>query len=180
MTRRQQVSGKEQWLADLLFDLASNVEHGCIVQHGTFQGVGAILLARGARAGHGAQVYTVDDYTTKVGWIGETYGPEDLPIFRENIRKANVHVTLIHKDISEAARDWTEPIGLWYWDPGAKNRFWQDWLDWSKFVVSGGVAVIKDTGTSDLGATEKMDSIVSDGDFVRELFRGGTTVLRRL
>jgi len=168
------------WFEDMLFDLASETTSGCIVELGTFHGSRTIVLARGARAGNGATVYTIDDYTQKTGWIGEFYGPLDKEIFKANIRKAGVVVTLINKEISEAAQSWTEPIGLLYWDLGVKNRFWQDWLDWNKHIVRGGVAVVKDTGNRDLGATATMDTINDSGIFERESFRGGVTVLRRI
>ena len=172
--------GMGRWFGDMLFGLAEETTSNCIVELGTFHGRGTILLARGARAGNGAKVYTIDDYTQKRGWTEEFYGPLDKEIFKANIRKAGVEVTLINKEISEAAQNWTEPIGLLYWDLGAKNRFWQDWLDWNKHIVRGGVAIVKDTANSDLGATEKIDTIVEAGIFERESFRGGVTVLRRI
>jgi hypothetical protein len=170
----------QQWLRDKLFDLASEVQEGCIVELGTYHGAGTILLARGARAGYGAQIYTVDDYTEKRGWINEPYVPKDKWIFKKNMRDAKVEVTLIQKDIHEAAFGWYEPIGMLYWDPGGKDRFWLDWLDWNKYIVRGGVAVIKDTGNGDLGARERMREICLAGVFEEEECVSGVTVLRRL
>ena len=170
----------QQWLRDKLFDLASEVQKGCIVELGAFHGEGTILLARGARAGHGAPVYTVDDYTPKSGWINEPYSPSDKQIFKDRIRMARVNIMLINKSFHEAAHHWAEGIGMWYWDPGMKNRFWHDWLDWNKHIISGGVAVIKDTGDGDLGATERIHEIRSAGVFVEEEHEGGVTILRRV
>jgi hypothetical protein len=170
----------QQWLRDKLFDLASEVQEGCIVELGAFHGNGTILLARGARAGYGAQVYTVDDYTAKRGWVNESYVPEDLSIFKDRIRMARVPIILIKKSFHEAAHHWAEGIGMWYWDPGMKNRFWHDWLDWNKHIIRGGVVVIKDAGDGDLGATERIREICSAGLFVEEDYVGGVTVLRRL
>ena len=170
----------QRWLRDKLFDLASEVQKGCIVELGTFHGAGTILLARGARAGYGAHVFTVDDYVAKTGWIGEHYVPEDKQIFKDRIRMARVQVTLINKALHEAANNWYEPIGMLYWDPGGKNRFWHDWLDWNKHIVRGGVAVIKDTAHGDLGVTERIREICSTGVFVKEEHEGGVTILRRV
>jgi len=61
-----------------------------------------------------------------------------------------------------------------------KNRFWHDWLDWSKHIIRGGVAVIKDTSEGDLGATERIHEIRSAGVFVEEDHEGGVTILRRV
>lgn len=170
----------QQWLRDKLFNLASEVENGCIVELGTFHGAGTIVLARGARAGYGAPVYTIDDYIEKRGWIGEPYGPKDKAVFRKNIREAGVHVTLIQKDHHEAARFWNEPIGYLGWDSGSKKTFWKDWLEWSKHILVGGVAVIRDTAHGDLGATIRIPEICATGEFVEEEYVGGVTVLRRV
>ena len=170
----------QQWVRDKLFDLASEVQEGCIVELGAFHGNGTILLARGARAGYGALVYTVDDYTAKRGWINEPYVPEDMEIFKDRIRMARVNILLINKSFHEAAHHWAEGIGMWYWDSGMKNRFWHDWLDWNKHIVRGGVAVIKDTGNGDLGARERMREICLARVFEEEECVSGVTVLRRI
>ena len=170
----------QEWLRNKLFELASEVQEGCIVELGTFQGNGAILLARGARAGYGAQVYTIDDYRYRRGWIGERYGPKNMAIFKDRVRLAQVHVILIKKSHHSAARTWSEPIGYWGWDSGCKERFWKDWIDWNKHIVVGGVALIKDTGYGDLGATKRIPEICETGEFVEEEYMGGVTVLRRM
>ena len=63
---------------------------------------------------------------------------------------------------------------------GMKNRFWHDWLDWSKHIIRGGVAVIKDTSKGDLGATKRIPEICEAGLFVEEEHNGGVTILRRV
>jgi hypothetical protein len=168
------------WLRDKLFDLASEVQEGCIVELGAFHGAGTIRLARGARAGYGAQVYTIDDYTAIGNWFGKLYKKGGKEIFRKNIREANVEVQLISKTFDAAVLSWHEPIGLLYWDPGARNRFWSDWLNWYKHIVVGGVAVLKDAGHGDLGATKSVGTICSAGLFVEEEHVGGVTILRRV
>ena len=170
----------QQWLRDKLFDLASEVQEGCIVELGAYHGAGTILLARGARAGYGAPVYTIDDYTAIGKWNGEFYSRDEREIFRNNIQNAKVEVQLINKTFDAAALDWHEPIGMLYWDAGAKGRFWNDWIAWYRHIVHGGVAVIKDVSGGGLGATEKVGLIVASGLFEEKDYVGGVTVLRRL
>ena len=170
----------QQWLRDKLFDLASEVDNGCIVELGAYRGAGTIILARGARVGHGAHVYTVDDYTAIGKWNREFYGRDNKEIFRNNIKNAKVEVQLIDKTFDAAALDWHEPIGMLYWDAGAKGRFWHDWIAWYRHIVRGGVAVIKDISSGDLGATKRMENIVASGLFEEEDYVGGVTILRRL
>ena len=169
----------QEWARDMLFDMASETTVGCIVELGAFHGRGSIILARGARAGSGATVYTVDDYTQKTGWYGEFYGPLDKDIFRANIRKADVVVTLIQNTFHKAAQQWTEPIGLLFWDAGVTNRFWTDWLDWSKHIVQGGYFVVKDTERGALGTWPHIEDVLEAGEFVRDSIRDGIIVLRK-
>ena len=170
----------QQWLRDKLFDLASEVQEGCIVELGTFQGTGAILLARGARAGCGAQVYTIDDFRYRRGWIGEPYGPKNMEIFKDKARLARVHIILIKKSHHSAARKWNEPIGFLRWDSGDKESFGRDWEDWSQYIIPGGIAMVGDTSEGDLGATKLIPEICATGEFVEEESLGGVTILRRV
>jgi predicted O-methyltransferase YrrM len=169
------------WLGDLLFELASETKTGCIVELGAYHGRGTISLARGARVGHGARVYTIDDFAHRKEPFGTRYyGPPDKEVFRANIKRADVDVTLINKDISEAAKTWKEPIGLLSWDICGEDRFWADWLDWSKHMVPDGAYIIKDTDNGDCGTRPHIESILESGAFVvGNSLRGGVIVLRK-
>jgi len=171
----------QKWYSDLLFELASETKTGRIVELGAYHGRGTITLARGSRVGHGARVYTIDDFAYRKDWLGErVYGPPDKEVFKANIKRANVEITLIHKEISEAAKTWNEPIGLLLWDISAKGRFWTDWLEWGKHIVSGGVAVIKDSDSGYCGTLPHIERILKSGAFeVRNSLRTGVMVLRK-
>ncbi|KKK57207.1 hypothetical protein LCGC14_3056840, partial [marine sediment metagenome] len=68
-------------LANKLTKLASKVTEGCIVELGSYHGKGARALAREAQV----QVYSIDDYTRKRGWINELYIPEDEETFWQTV-----------------------------------------------------------------------------------------------
>lgn len=170
-------------MGNLLYKMAMNTTEGCIVELGTFHGAGTIQLCLGTRAGSNLPVYTIDDYTRKKGWIGETYKPRDRRKFRRNLRRAGVEAFLIKMDIDEAVIGWEAPIGLWYHDVGRvqnrPNRFWSDWIKWNKHILPGGHALIKDTEHGDFGATEKIDLILGTGAWEHVLFRYAITILKR-
>ena len=170
---------KKAYHSDLLFDHASELGKGCIVELGSFRGAGTIVLARGARAGCNPQVFTIDDYAKRINWAGGRQGPDDKYRFITNLRDAGVTATLIQNDAHEVSKTWTEPIGLLYWDLGDDGRFADDWNDWSKYIVRGGAAIIKDAPSNIFGTHEIIEEIIKGDDFIKENYGYGITVLRR-
>ena len=124
--------------------LASQAKNGCIVELGTFRGLGAISLALGANDGFGAQVFTIDDRIPKQGWAGEPYTSEDERYCMQNIKTAGVSVKTIVGDSIEIAESWDEPVSLLVWDIGAFDRLELDFPVWEKHVVPSGRIAIKD------------------------------------
>lgn len=170
-----------EYLAGMLNALAEQVPEGsCIVELGTYHGKGTIALAQGvALSGANVEVITVDDFKEKKGWIGEHYGPEDALIFYKNIESCELQVQIIHSRNSFdcAVEMWTRPIGLLYWDPGVPNRFENDWLKWSPFIISGGVFIAKDTAQGHLGTFPVIERLEGWEKFN---YWHGVSFLRRL
>jgi predicted O-methyltransferase YrrM len=168
-----------EYLAKTLIALAEQVPEGsCIVELGTYHGKGTIALAKGAP--EGVEVIAVDDYTEKKGWIGEPYGPEDAQVFYENIKNAGVHVTLSRMNFDDAATMWNRSIGLLYWDPGIPKRFMNDFVNWSPFIIPGGVFIAKDTAQGHLGTFNYIDRIVRGKGWEKFNYWNGVSFLRRL
>jgi hypothetical protein len=156
-----------------LFNLASRVTSGCIVELGTFHGNGALALCLGALAGErGIRVITVDDYSEKQGWFGERYGPGDRRICIDNLslvgalQDAHHHggVVMIDADVLSFAAAWYSsilyfPIGLLFWDLGARERLASDLDAWIPHVTPGGTIAVHDTSNAVLGATQAMDAL---------------------
>ena len=165
-------------LAGKITALAERVPEGsCIVELGTYHGKGTIALAQGVvLSGADVEVITVDDYKEKKGWIGEIYVPEDAQIFYENVKQAGLHVIHSRMNFDDAAEMWTRPIGLLYWDPGVPNRFENDWLKWSPFVIPDGVFIAKDTAQGHLGTFPVIERLEG---WERFEFWGGVSFLRR-
>ena len=137
-----------------LYTLARRVEHGAIVELGTYHGTGTIALALGARDGFGVPVHTVDPFIKMQGWIGEPYGPDDLDIFRSKIEAAHLELDtdiILHRDKSEdLVRSWQLPIELMFWDIGG-SRVASDFHDWNQRIVPGGIFAVKDLASWQFG-----------------------------
>jgi predicted O-methyltransferase YrrM len=73
----------------------------------------------------------------------------------------------------QAVKEWNEPIDLLFIDGDhEKSAVHQDWTDWSRFVVPGGLALFHDARVFDGGWPAPNDGPVCA---VNELFRGGQT-----
>lgn len=127
-----------------LYELSRNVQLGCIVELGTFRGLGAIALALGASDGHQAPAYTIDDRTEKRGWAGEPYHPADIKEFECNLRRTGVRVQPVIGDVRAVAADWAHPVGLLVWDLGLRGRLRDDVLAWMPHLTPDGVVAVKD------------------------------------
>lgn len=161
-------------LAAKLTKLASKVTEGCIVELGSYHGKGARALAREAQV----QVYSIDDYEEKRGWINERYGSEDEEIFWLTV--GDLRVIQLKMSFDHAAEIWEEPIGLLYWDPGMTNRFVNDFNLWAPHVIVGGIFIIKDTVQGHLGTHNMIQVAIASRDWLQLDFWMGVTFLRRM
>lgn len=138
--------------AESLYQLAT-VANGPILEIGTYQGCGAISLYWGSQAGTRQPVMTCDDYTSKKGWIGESYTTVDKDIFLKNLHRANAKVRLFQMDASTLLDKWKvrQPwIGLLFWDIGGERLF-DDFVRWNAYILPGGVFAIHDTANKAFG-----------------------------
>ena len=129
-----------------LYETAAKVSVGCIVELGSFVGLGATALALGSRDGHHVPVYTIDDRKYKHGWAGEPYSPADLKRFADNLTLASVQdmITSIVGESVDVAASWSHPVSLLFWDLGLRDRVSIDFEVWERHLLPGGLFLIKD------------------------------------
>ena len=165
-------------LANKLTNLASQITEGCIVELGSYHARGSIALAKEAQV----EVYSIDDFEEKHGWIGERYGPEDEEIYWQNLKEAGLEnvVKQIKMPFEDAAEQWQVDVGLVYWDPGMVNRFQQDFLDWAYFVTPNGLFIAKDTAQGHLGTFPVIETAIGCGHWEKFDYWSGVSFLSRL
>ena len=131
-----------------------------IVELGTFEGASALALGRGARAGKGAHVWTVDPhdlagYRTTTGAGRPPRRPINFsdPIHRIRARGAlkdagllDEHVTMVRAFSTDAAAVWHGPkVGLLYVDgdhrEGAVRR---DFAAWEPHLATDAIVLFDD------------------------------------
>ncbi len=135
-----------------LFQLAQEVEAGCIVELGTAKGIGAINISLGARV----PVYTVDDRLYHVDCINAVYMPDDEGVFMANLSAVSAKVTPIIGNFIEVASTWTEPVGLLVWDVGEGDML-EDVRAWEDHMLLGSIIAVKDNGTGNSGYAKLYD-----------------------
>lgn len=151
-----------------LADLARNVPtHQAIVEIGVFQARTALLMAWGARQGHGAHVWAIDPW----GLAGNTYGPPFTTSHawaRYNVKATGYGgaISLIEGFSVDQADAWTEPeIGLLYIDGDHSYEGAQlDVLRWAPHLAQGATIAIDDYGHPDWpGVKSAVDDLVTNG-----------------
>ena len=88
-------------------------------------------------------------------------------------RFGSSRVVWIQQFSHQAVKDWNEPIDLLFIDGDhQKSAVHQDWKEWSRFVVPGGLALFHDARVFEGGwPTPDYGPVCA----VNELFRGGQT-----
>jgi hypothetical protein len=110
-----------------------------IVEIGAFKGKSTICLARGARDGSRAEVYSIDPH------CGED---NDYVEYIRNLERAGVNdlVTPMVMPSADAAGRWRGSIGLLFIDGNHLYRFVrQDVQLWYPFLAAGGIIALHDT-----------------------------------
>jgi predicted O-methyltransferase YrrM len=154
---------------EVLYDLAKNVDNGCIVELGTYHGIGAITLYFGAEAGHGADVFTVDDYKTRSGWAGEVYAAPDQYIYYDNVKKTRAQPLFIKSSFEWLGYTWWPPIGLLFWDAGMpKPAMLKHIREWFPVVVEGGIIYLHDTFANLLGSRDVIREFKDEIEVIRD------------
>jgi predicted O-methyltransferase YrrM len=161
-------------------ELASNVPLGtCIVELGTSLGLSAVFYSQVVKSG--VQIFTFDDYDyARINWLGGTYDPNSERICLKNIAEANANIILCRIKIEDAVKRWIRSIGLVSWDIGQPNRFREDFEDWSKFVITGGVVIVRDMPNNHFGTFEVIDELVESSRWEKFNYVDGVSFLRRM
>ena len=174
-----QISKQE---CELLFELASQVTSGCIVEIGSFRGRSTVALGLGSLSKGGVPVYAIDPHESFTGVLGHRFGPQDRTAFFQNILRAGVSevVRLVNLPSAAAARTWDQPISLLWIDGDHRyEAVRQDVHGWEPFLVIGGMVAFDDSIKPELGPFQVIGELLRSGRFVRVRQVGPATVLQK-
>jgi hypothetical protein len=155
---RREVSSVEGYLsldeAQLLFELASQVSDGCIVEVGSYRGRSTVALALGSLHGSNVPVYAIEPHEVFTGVLGGRFGPGDRAEFFKNMLRTNCAEIVRPISVSSEviSKGWDKPIGLLWIDGDHKyEAVKQDFACWESFVLSQGLVAFHDSLDENLG-----------------------------
>ncbi len=184
----------------LLHELALGaLEHGPVLEVGTYGGKSALYLGAAARErGGDACVVTVDHHRgseeNQAGWehhdpslVDPATGRMDtLPLFRRTLEAAGLEpwVVAVVGDSATVARWWRTPLSLLFIDGGhGAAPAHADYTGWAPWVRAEGLLVIHDVfpDPADGGRPpfEVYERALGSGDFTEVRALGSVRVLRR-
>jgi predicted O-methyltransferase YrrM len=157
-----------------LADFATQVpEDQEIVELGVFQGRTALIMAWGAKQGHGAHVTGIDPWDLEGNVYDPPFTEADSRRWAEyRIRELGYsdRVLLIHNFSADVADNWealngAQKVGLLYVDGDhTKEGARRDIVSWAPHLVPGAVIAVDDYGHPDWpGVGQAVDELVAEG-----------------
>lgn len=180
--------------AERLASIAASVpDDQAVIEIGVFLAKTTVVLAAGARSGHGAHVYGVDPWDlpgqrAPYKWLhhprkGKTRQLFTQPATRERAEAAVADlddVTLIQGFGADVGHEWTgPPIGLLLIDGDHRAEHVRaDWDAWSPHLAPNAVVAWDDYHADYDGVVEVVDSLVSDAtiEIVEVIDRGASAM----
>src|SRR5919202_1067928 len=169
--------------AQLLFELASQVSEGCIVEVGSYRGRSTVALALGSQHGSNQPVYAIEPHEVFSGALDGNFGPEDRAEFFKNMLLTDCvgTVRLINVSSEIVSKGWNKPIGLLWIDGDHRyEAVKRDFACWEPFILKQGLVAFHDSLKENLGPRKVIREALASGEY-RELHRVGlTTTLQRV
>jgi predicted O-methyltransferase YrrM len=168
---------------DLLYDLASKVVAGCIVEIGSFHGRSTIALAQGStNGGYNIPIYAIEPHEIFTGICGGKFGPKDRTKFFQNMLKAKCTeiVRLVNLSSEIVSKGWRQKVQLLWLDgdhtyEGVKR----DFESWEPHLTKNAVIAFHDSTDDNLGPKKLINELLSAGDYSVSKQIHLTTVLQR-
>jgi len=167
----------------LLFNLASRISSGCIVEIGSYRGRSTVALASGSMTGSRVAVYAIEPHESFTGALGGVFGPQDRKEFFKNVLRTGVGeiVRLVNLPSKVVSKGWDKEIALLWIDGDHKyEAVRRDFDCWEPFVVKGGIIAFHDSKDPELGPSKVIDEAISSRKFKQICQIDETTVLEKL
>jgi predicted O-methyltransferase YrrM len=174
MTSREEVK--------LLYELAREVQSGCIVEVGSYRGRSTVALGRGSLDGHRVPVFAVEPHQTFTGILGGRFGPADAGAFhRAMVETGCYHVVrLVSLSSEQVVPGWRSPVALLWIDGDHRYEgVRRDFESWRPHLAAGAKIVFDDAADPAIGPYRLIAELLSTGGYEKVKEFGKMTVLRR-
>lgn len=169
--------------ATLLYNLAREVQEGCIVEVGSYRGRSTVSLGRGSIDGHGVAVFAIDPHEEFVGVNGGSFGAADRgAFFQAMLDTSCFHVVrLINLSSETIAPNWDQKIGLlWIDGDHSYEGVRRDFECWSPHLLPGAPIAFDDTKDKSLGPHKFITELLATGEYKKVNVTGKVTVVQEL
>jgi len=149
-----------------LFDLATAVTEGVIVEVGSWRGKSTSALGRGSQRGHSVPVYAIEPHEPFTGIFGGNFGPKDRKAFYQSMLKTGCWdtVRLVNLSSEAVTPNWHKPVGLLFIDgdhtyEGVKR----DFECWEPHLLPHARVAFDDAVQQDGGPFRLIGELVASG-----------------
>jgi predicted O-methyltransferase YrrM len=158
----------EGWLnisdAKTLFQYAAEVNHGCIVEIGSYRGRSTVALCAGSKVGSKCPVFAVEPHDEFTGVKGTSYGPRDRGKFFRTMLATNMTkiVRVLNTTSGIVSGHWQQPVNLLFIDGDRRyDGVREDFASWYPYLIPGAVVIFKDP--QDEGPARMIEELISAG-----------------
>jgi predicted O-methyltransferase YrrM len=169
--------------AKLLYDLAREVQDGCIVEVGAYRGRTTVALGRGSLDGHRVPVFTIEPHQTFTGVLGGRFGPSDAGAFQRAMLETGCYhvVRLVSLSSEQAVQGWRSPVSLLWIDGDHRYEgVRRDFESWRPHLMRGATVVFDDASDPAIGPHRLIAEILAGGGYEKVGELGKMVLLRVL
>jgi hypothetical protein len=175
--------------ATLLYNLARELAHGCIVELGSYRGRSTVALGRGSLDGHAVPVYAIEPHEKFRGVLGGEFGVADRGAFYQAMLDTGCYriVRLINLSSQYVTPNWDKNVALlWIDGDHTYTAVKRDVQCWLPHLTSDAKVVFDDSTNPELGPKQVVEELLASRHFteiqrvgkVRALQRGEAEGLR--
>jgi MMP 1-O-methyltransferase len=167
--------------AKLLYDLARQVQSGCIVEVGAYRGRTTVALGRGSLDGHRVPVFTIEPHQTFTGVLGGRFGPADAGAFYQAVLTTGCYhvVRLVSLSSEQVAPGWRLPVALLWIDGDHRYEgVRRDFESWRPHLSADARIVFDDTDNPAIGPHRLIAELLASGGYEKVQELDKMTVLK--
>jgi predicted O-methyltransferase YrrM len=164
--------------AELLFEAASTVKSGCIVEIGSYRGRSTVALAAGSRSGAKAPVFAIEPHEHFIGVKGGAFGPNDRRAFFRTLLQTKLFsmVRLLNTTSTVIAPGWDKPIALLFIDGDHRyEAVYSDFSSWRPFLMNDALVIFNDA--TGVGPSQLIKELVNEGSLSAVTSKGRLSVM---
>lgn len=167
--------------AKFLYELATHVTDGCIVEVGAYRGRSTVALGRGSLDGHRVPVFVIEPHQKFSGVLGGQFGPADAGAFYQAILESGCYhvVRLVSLSSEQVVSAWGLPVTLLWIDGDHRyEAVKRDFDCWRAHLANGATVVFDDILEPCTGPKQLISEILATGEFSRTSEFGKIAVLK--